>query len=207
MKIRPATVADAGGLAETLTSATRGAFEGLVPRRCYETPSVAESADNWLRFLGSDACRSGKEVLLVAEDESRILGLVLFGGSTAETRRYLKPTPAKSPLYRSGRIPRGADWGACWLVVLYRPWRCEVTRGWRFGSLNRTRTVRFTWPRVPRNLPCSHTIGTATAPAKWFTVGVISPSWRGGPRGIRMRSENINEPPRGSSRLGRVLVA
>ncbi|WP_417555068.1 GNAT family N-acetyltransferase [Microbacterium sp.] len=74
MLLRPATVADADGIAEVHVLSWQAAYRGLVPQDVLDSLSVAERAASWARILAETPRRT-----LVAVDGERVVGWASFG--------------------------------------------------------------------------------------------------------------------------------
>jgi GNAT superfamily N-acetyltransferase len=74
MLLRPATVADADGIAEVHVRSWQAAYRGLMPQEVLDSLSIAERAAGWARILAETPRRT-----LVAIRGERVVGWASFG--------------------------------------------------------------------------------------------------------------------------------
>ena len=82
--IREAAYADATELADVIVDTNSAAFRGLVPDRCLESPTKAQSIANWQRFLGERDRPDGRFLLVAEAMDGRVVGCVIGGPQANE---------------------------------------------------------------------------------------------------------------------------
>ena len=76
MVIRPATIADAHGIADVHVASWKAAYRGLMPDSVLDGLSVPKREEIWRRIVAEQ-----KSELFVAEHNDKIVGLVNFGSA------------------------------------------------------------------------------------------------------------------------------
>lgn len=89
LSLRPATVADADGIAEVHVRSWQAAYRGLMPQQVLDQLSIPERAANWARILG-ESPRASQTV--VALDGERIVGWTSYGAARDADAGDARPT-------------------------------------------------------------------------------------------------------------------
>lgn len=88
MKVRRATLEDAGAIAEGHVASWRAAYRGLMPDAYLAALSVEESATRWKRSLDGEE-KNGKRTCVAESDDARLIGYATVGPDEEPGRGHL----------------------------------------------------------------------------------------------------------------------